>query len=132
MQQIDVSGRIHNQNRQDSDTEAALWTASLGPFETNAYVYTPDGRSAWIIDPGQGPAPIIDLVREHQIPVIFSESTISDRPARQIAAEAGVRYGGVLYVDSLSGPDGRVPTYLDLLKVTTQTISDGFRDALGL
>lgn len=69
MQQIDVSGRIHNQNRQDSDTEAALWTASLGPFETNAYVYTPDGRSAWIIDPGQGPAPIIDLVREQGLEV---------------------------------------------------------------
>ena len=75
---------------------------------------------------------VIDLVREHQIPVIFSESTISDRPARQIAAETGVRYGGVLYVDSLSGPGGNVPTYLDLLKVTTQTISNGFREALGL
>ena len=75
---------------------------------------------------------VIDLVREHQIPVVFSESTISDRPARRIASEAGVRYGGVLYVDSLSGPDGQVPTYLDLLKVTTQTISNGFRDALGL
>jgi manganese/iron transport system substrate-binding protein len=70
----------------------------------------------------------IDSVREHKIPVIFSESTISDRPAQQVAKETGAKYGGVLYVDSLSLADGPVPTYLDLLKVTTQTIADGFKD----
>lgn len=68
----------------------------------------------------------IDMVRENKIPVVFSESTISDKPARQVAAETGAVYGGVLYVDSLSEPDGAVPTYLDLLKVTTGTIASGF------
>jgi manganese/iron transport system substrate-binding protein len=29
----------------------------------------------------------------------------------------------VLYVDSLSEPDGPVPSYLDLLKVTSGTIA---------
>ena len=68
---------------------------------------------------------VIDAVREHDIPVVFSESTVSDKPARQVARETGARYGGVLYVDSLSDPDGPVPTYLDLLKVTTNTIVEG-------
>jgi manganese/iron transport system substrate-binding protein len=68
---------------------------------------------------------VIDAVREHNIPVVFSESTVSDKPARQVARETGARYGGVLYVDSLSDPDGPVPTYLDLLKVTTNTIVEG-------
>ncbi|UYN99235.1 MAG: metal ABC transporter substrate-binding protein [Devosia sp.] len=68
---------------------------------------------------------VIDAVREHSIPVIFSESTISPRPAEQVARETGIAYGGVLYVDSLSEPDGPVPTYLDLLKVTTETIVKG-------
>ena len=45
---------------------------------------------------------VIDLVRKNKIPVVFSESTISDKPARQVAKETGARYGGVLYVDSLS------------------------------
>lgn len=72
---------------------------------------------------------VIDTVRENNIPVVFSESTISDKPARQIAQETGALYGGVLYVDSLSEPDGAVPTYLDLLRVTTQTIADGFMKA---
>ncbi|MFC5384578.1 metal ABC transporter substrate-binding protein [Aquamicrobium segne] len=68
---------------------------------------------------------VIDAVRENNIPVIFSESTISDKPARQVARETGAQYGGVLYVDSLSDTDGPVPTYLDLLRVTSDTIVKG-------
>lgn len=72
---------------------------------------------------------VVDAIREHHIAVVFSESTVSDRPARQIAAETGARYGGVLYVDSLSAPDGVVPTYLDLLRVTSDTIVKGLGNA---
>ena len=68
---------------------------------------------------------VIDAVREHDIPVIFSESTVSSDPSEQVARETGARYGGVLYVDSLSEADGPAPTYLDLLRVTTGTIAKG-------
>lgn len=69
---------------------------------------------------------VIDLVRKNKIPVVFSESTISDRAAKQAARESGARYGGVLYVDSLSAANGPVPTYIDLLNVTVETIAKGF------
>ncbi|WP_051329553.1 metal ABC transporter substrate-binding protein [Geminicoccus roseus] len=68
---------------------------------------------------------VIDTVEEYGIPVVFSESTVSDKPARQVARETGAAYGGVLYVDSLSEADGPVPTYLDLLRVTSETIANG-------
>jgi len=68
---------------------------------------------------------VIEHMRQHAIPVIFSESTISPEPAKQVARETGARYGGVLYVDSLSTADGEVPTYLDLLRVTSNRIVDG-------
>ncbi|CAM1630947.1 metal ABC transporter substrate-binding protein [Bartonella sp. B10834G6] len=68
---------------------------------------------------------VIDAVRKYNIPVVFSESTISDAPAKQVARETGAKYGGVLYVDSLSEADGIVPTYIDLLKVTSSTIAKG-------
>lgn len=68
---------------------------------------------------------VIDAMRKHQIKVIFSESTVSDKPAKQIASETGATYAGVLYVDSLSEEGGPVPTYLDLLRVTTETIAKG-------
>lgn len=70
---------------------------------------------------------VIDQVRKHNIPVVFSESTVSDKPAKQVAKESKARYGGVLYVDSLSAPDGKVPTYIDLLNVTVSTIVEGFK-----
>lgn len=73
---------------------------------------------------------VIDTMREHQIPTVFSESTISDKPAKQVARETGSHYGGVLYVDSLSAEDGPVPTYLDLLSVTSQTIVTGIKEGL--
>lgn len=68
---------------------------------------------------------VIDAVRANKIGVVFSESTVSPDPAKQVARETGARYGGVLYVDSLSEANGPVPTYLDLLKVTTSTIVKG-------
>ncbi|MEM6624641.1 MAG: metal ABC transporter substrate-binding protein [Pseudomonadota bacterium] len=68
---------------------------------------------------------VIDAVRANNIPAIFSESTVSDKPARQVARDTGIHYGGILYVDSLSEDGGAVPTYLDLLRVTAETIAKG-------
>ena len=68
---------------------------------------------------------MIDAVRANNIPAVFSESTVSADPAKQVARETGAKYGGVLYVDSLSDETGPVPTYLDLLRVTAETISKG-------
>lgn len=68
---------------------------------------------------------VIETVRAERIPAVFSESTVSAAPAEQVARESGARYGGVLYVDSLSAAEGPVPTYLDLLRVTTETLVKG-------
>lgn len=73
---------------------------------------------------------VIDTMRENKIPAVFSESTVSDKPARQVARETGAHYGGVLYVDSLSEADGPVPTYVDLLKVTSDTIQKGLEEGM--
>jgi manganese/iron transport system substrate-binding protein len=67
---------------------------------------------------------VIDLVRDNDIPAVFCESTVNQAPAEQVARETGAAYGGMLYVDSLSEPDGPVPTYLDLLRIDAQTIAD--------
>ncbi|NND92350.1 MAG: metal ABC transporter substrate-binding protein [Granulosicoccus sp.] len=70
---------------------------------------------------------VIDKIRSENIPTIFSESTVSPKPAQQVARETGAHYGGVLYVDSLSTDDGPVPSYLDLLRVTVETIVSGIK-----
>ncbi|WP_299677378.1 metal ABC transporter substrate-binding protein [uncultured Roseobacter sp.] len=73
---------------------------------------------------------VIDGVRDNDIPVVFCESTVNTAPAEQVARETGAAYGGVLYVDSLSDADGPVPTYLDLLKVTSSTLAQGLAEAM--
>lgn len=88
----------------------------------------------WPINADQQGSPrqvqaVIDGVREHEIPAVFCESTVSSDPAEQVARETGAAFGGVLYVDSLSAGDGPVPTYLDLLRVTTETIARGLSPA---
>lgn len=70
---------------------------------------------------------VIDAVRANNITAVFSESTVSAAPAEQVARETGAKYSGVLYVDSLSEADGPVPTYIDLLKVTSDTIAKGLK-----
>ncbi|AHB48504.1 periplasmic chelated iron-binding protein yfeA [Hyphomicrobium nitrativorans NL23] len=104
---------------------------SEGAFSYLARDYDMKEAFLWPINADEQGTPqqvrrVIDLVRANGIPVVFSESTVSDKPARQVAKETGARYGGVLYVDSLSTEDGPVPTYLDLLRVTVETIVEGF------
>ncbi len=86
----------------------------------------------WAVNADQQGTPqqvqkVIDGVRRHRIPVVFSESTVSDKPIRQVGRETGARYGGVLYVDSLTAPDGPAPTYLRLMEYNAKTIVAGFR-----
>lgn len=58
----------------------------------------------------------IEFVRANQVPAVFCESTVSDAPMRRVVEATGASFGGVLYVDSLSAPDGPVPTYLELIR----------------
>ncbi|MCT4702996.1 metal ABC transporter substrate-binding protein [Enterobacteriaceae bacterium H20N1] len=106
---------------------------SEGAFSYLANDYGLKELYLWPINADQQGTPqqvrkVIDTIRKNNIPAIFSESTISDKPARQVARESGSRYGGVLYVDSLSAANGPVPTYLDLLRVTTSTIVKGINE----
>lgn len=129
-------------------------TAAVGPLrdriaaipETDRWLVTSEGAFSylardfglkelylWPINADQQGTPrqvrkVIDAVRENKIKVVFSESTVSSKPAEQVARETGAKYGGVLYVDSLSEVDGPVPTYIDLLRVTSETIAKGLAE----
>lgn len=74
-------------------------------------------------------ARVIDTVRARDVPAVFCEWTVSPTAQREVAREAGARFGGELYVDSLTGPDGPVPTYLDLLSHDVDLILAGLTDA---
>lgn len=124
--------------RLDAIPAAKHWLAtSEGAFSYLARDFSLKELYLWPINADSQGTPqqvrnVIDTMREEQIPAIFSESTVSPKPAQQVARETGAHYGGVLYVDSLSAEDGPVPTYLDLLRVTLDTIASGIEKGLEL
>ena len=65
----------------------------------------------------------IDFVADNEVPAVFCESTVSDAPMQRVVEATGARYGGTLYVDSLSAADGPVPTYLELIRHDADTIA---------
>lgn len=120
----------------DKIPEDKRWlVSSEGAFSYLARDFGLKELYLWPINADQQGTPqqvrkVVDAVREYKIPTVFSESTISSKPAEQVARETGAHYGGVLYVDSLSEADGPVPTYLDLLRVTSETIAKGLTEGL--
>lgn len=109
--------------------------SSEGAFSYLARDFGMQELYLWPINADQQGTPqqvrkVIDAVRANTIVAVFSESTVSDKPARQVARETGAHYGGMLYVDSLSDADGPVPTYIDLLRVTSDTIRQGLAEGI--
>ena len=68
---------------------------------------------------------VITFVEDNRVPTLFCESTVNPSAQEQVALATGSRLGGTLYVDSLSGPEGPVPTFLDLIEYDLQTIAEG-------
>ncbi|MEM7592170.1 MAG: metal ABC transporter substrate-binding protein [Cyanobacteria bacterium P01_A01_bin.83] len=68
---------------------------------------------------------VIESVKANDVPTIFCESTVNNEGQKQVAKTTGARFGGNLYVDSLSTESGPVPTFIDLLEYDARTITNG-------
>ncbi len=108
-----------------------LLVSCEGAFAYLAKSYGLKELYLWAINSDEQGSPqqirkVIDQVRKTRAPVVFCESTVSDKPMRQVAKETRARFGGVLYVDSLTLAGGPAPTYLQLLKYNAELIQQGF------
>ena len=61
-------------------------------------------------------AAIIGQIKAARIPAVFLENISDDRLIRRIAAETGVKVGGTLISDGLTGEKGLAPTYIDMVR----------------
>jgi manganese/iron transport system substrate-binding protein len=91
----------------------------------------------WAINADQEGTPdqvkgVIEKVRANSYPVLFCESTVSAKAMEQVASETGARFGGALYVDSLTAADGEAPTYLDMLAFNVNLIASSYAQVDGL
>ncbi len=112
-------------------SEQRVLVTSEAAFSYLARDYGMEELSLWPINADQEGTPqqvrrVIDQVRARKIPVVFSESTVSDRAMRQVVEETGARFGGVLHVDSLTEADGPAPTYLQMLTYNADVLLKGF------
>jgi zinc/manganese transport system substrate-binding protein len=67
-------------------------------------------------------AKLVDQVKEDKASAIFVENITNPRLIEQIAAETGLKVGGTLYSDALSGEDGPASTYIDMFHHNVETI----------
>ena len=101
-----------------------------GAFSYLARDYNMEEIYMWPINAEQQFTPkqiqgVIEEVKANNVPTIFCETTVSDEGQKQVAKTTGARFGGNLYVDSLSTEEGPVPTFLDLLEYDARTIANG-------
>jgi len=67
----------------------------------------------------------ISLVKNKKIPSVFCESTVSNESQMIVAEETGAKFGGDLFVDSLSEADGVASSYLKMLQHNLFLIKKG-------
>jgi zinc/manganese transport system substrate-binding protein len=84
--------------------------------------HAPEGISTESEASAADVATLIDQIREEKASAIFVENISDPRLIEQISKEAGVKVGGALYSDALSGPDGPAATYIDLMRHNVMTI----------
>ena len=83
----------------------------------------PQGLSTEAEPSARDVADLIRQIREDGIDAVFLESVADNRLVEQIAAETGIRVGGELYSDALSGPDGEGATYLEMMRHNIETLA---------
>ena len=67
----------------------------------------------------------ISLVKNNNIPSVFCESTVSNESQMVVAIETGAKFGGDLFVDSLSQDNKSANTYLKMLQHNLTLIKKG-------
>lgn len=66
---------------------------------------------------------IIQIIQASKVPAVFIETTVNPKMLKQIATDNGITVGGSLFSDSIGDKDSEAPTYLDMLRYNTKTIT---------
>ena len=84
--------------------------------------------SSEVADPSAAQmAELVERIRLHRVPAVFSENILDEKLTQQVAREAGVRVVGTLRTDALgpAGTDGE--TYLGLMRGNLQIMVESLR-----
>ncbi|WP_459923173.1 metal ABC transporter solute-binding protein, Zn/Mn family [Desulfatiferula olefinivorans] len=65
---------------------------------------------------------VVDSIRSFNAPAVFVETSVNPKLIREIAREAGVSVGGLLYSDSMGETDSAAETYIGMMRENVMTI----------
>jgi ABC-type Zn uptake system ZnuABC Zn-binding protein ZnuA len=72
-------------------------------------------------------AALVDKVKEHRAPAVFTENVVSDKLAQRLAEDSGVTVVRSLYSDSLSPAGKGGDTYLAIMRANVTVIVEALR-----
>ena len=85
----------------------------------------------WKVDTEENGSPeqiksLVKFIDENNVPVLFLESNVDERPMETVSKESGVDiYEKPIYSDEIGNPGDEVDTYIKYLKYNIDIISDG-------
>lgn len=115
----DILGRIAPERRR------AITSHDAFGYFAHAYgieFLAPQGGLAQSEPSPRDMARLIDQMKAQHVRAVFMENMTNPRLAQQIAKDAGGVFGGALYPDALSPPDGPAPTFEALFRHNVETI----------
>jgi zinc/manganese transport system substrate-binding protein len=115
----DILGRIAPERRR------AITSHDAFGYFAHAYgieFLAPQGGLAQSEPSPRDMARLIDQMKAQHVRAVFMENMTNPRLAQQIAKDAGGVFGGALYPDALSPPDGPAPTFAALFRHNVETI----------
>lgn len=72
-------------------------------------------------------AELVGVIRTHQIPAVFTETTVEDRLTQRIAEEGGVHVVRSLYTDSLGEAGSNAESYVGMMRENVKSIVEALR-----
>ncbi len=72
-------------------------------------------------------ARLVDHIRATQAVAIFLETGSNPQLAQQVSEETGVKVVSELFTHSITGPDGKAPSYIAMMKYNVQAIVDALK-----
>jgi len=89
--------------------------------------YAPQGISSAGEASAEGVATLLRQIRQFKIQAIFFESIAPPRLIERVAKEAGVKVGGKLYTDALDPPGGAAQSYLAMMRLNVERLTEAMR-----
>lgn len=87
----------------------------------------------WAVDTEENGTPeqiktLIQFIDENQVPVLFIESNVDERPMETVSRETGIPiFEKPIYSDEIGKPDDEVDTYIKYLNYNIKIIEDGLK-----